>query len=85
MAALQRKEDAEEVWRAALGVLLHLITAAGRPVAAWASGLPPAAAAELLRCAERFRWCALLNLGLRARRLRCDCTSLGARQTLTGL
>ena len=59
MAALQRKEGAEEVWRAALGALLHLTTAAGRPVAAWASGLPPAAAAELLRCAERFRWCAL--------------------------
>ncbi|KAK9825377.1 hypothetical protein WJX81_006910 [Elliptochloris bilobata] len=52
----QRREDAEDVWQSALGALMHLTTAAGRPVAAWAAGLPAAAAAELLRCAERFRW-----------------------------
>ncbi len=53
---VQRREAAEEVWRAALGALLHLTVAAGRFVAAWLAGLPPAAAAELLRCAKRYRW-----------------------------
>ena len=80
VSALQRREGAEEVWRAALGALLHLTTAAGRPVAEWASGLPPAAAAELLRCAERFRWCALVASVC----VRGGCTvgkSLAARQS----
>ena len=56
--AAQRKEDAEVVWRAALGALLHLTAAAGRPIGAWAAALPPAACAKLLRSAERYRWCA---------------------------
>ncbi|GLI64812.1 hypothetical protein VaNZ11_008219, partial [Volvox africanus] len=52
----QTLEDAEEVWRAAMGCLAQMCTHGGYWVAAWVQHMPPSALSCLLRAACNFSW-----------------------------